>query len=426
MIFRHRAPRSRGVRLVLAAVLGLAAVSCERVSYYSYTGTAPQDDETSGTTTTPAGTTTGTGAPSVTRAAVLEAVGVCAASLYAEVDAAAAQLANATSTAAASPDPAAAQAARDAWIATIDAWQQAEVIRVGPAGPATSPGGKGMRDLVYSWPLVSRCLVEQKLAAKSYESASFFATALVNMRGLAALEYLLFYEGTDNECSASASINTSGAWAALSADDLAARKRAYASAAAADVAAQVKALATAWSPSGGNFAAEVAAAGQDGSIFSTDRVALNVVSDGLFYVDTELKDGKLGKPLGLVECASAACPEAVESRYARRSRAHVKNNLIGFRRVFDGCDAAGNVGFDDLLTALGQGALAADMSANVEAALAAADALPGDDIAAALETDKEKVAALHAAVKKITDALKTELVTVLDLELPQSVEGDND
>ena len=33
---------------------------------------------------------------------------------------------------------------------------------------------------------------------------------------------------------------------------------------------------------------------------------------------------------------------------------------------------------------------------------------------------------LHAAVKRITDNLKTEFVTVLDLELPQVLEGDND
>jgi hypothetical protein len=36
------------------------------------------------------------------------------------------------------------------------------------------------------------------------------------------------------------------------------------------------------------------------------------------------------------------------------------------------------------------------------------------------------VRALYDAVKGVTDVLKTEVVTVLDLELPQKVEGDND
>lgn len=411
--------------LFAAGVLVLAAPGCERVSYFSQSAAA-EGGEGAGVDTPTTSATTATEAPSVTRAAVLNAVGLCAASLYGEAAAAADTFAAASATAAASPDAAKIQAARDAWASAIDAWQQAELIRVGPAGPVGTPGGEGKRDFVYSWPLVSRCLVEQKLVAKSYESSSFFDTALVNMRGLAAAEYLLFYEGADNGCSSSASINTTGDWQALSAAELAARKRAYASAVAADVAAQVRGIADAWSGPGGGFAASLASAGQTGSIFATDRVAMNLVSDGLFYLDTETKDRKLAVPLGLVDCAEATCPEAVESRYARRSRTHVKNNLIGFRRVLAGCDADGGVGFDDLLEALGKGALAADMKANIEAAIAAADALPADDLAEVLAADKEKVVALHAAVKKITDDLKTEFVTVLDLELPQSVEGDND
>ena len=421
------APNPLVVPVLAASALAFAAAAgCERVSYYSLTGSAPDDEEPGTTTEAPVTTGTDTTAPTVTRAAVLEAVGICAAALYGEAAVAADELRVAAAAAAEGPSPEKTKAARDAWAKAIDLWQQADMIRVGPAGPASTPGGKDMRDLVYSWPLVSRCLVEQTLVAETYETSGFFSTALVNMRGLAAAEYLLFYEGTDNACSAAASINSAGTWAALSAQELSARKLAYGSTVAADVAAQVKTIADAWSKTGGDFTAQLASAGQGGSIFSTDRLAMNTVSDGLFYLDTEAKDGKLGKPLGLVDCASATCPEAVESRYAKRSRTHLKNNLIGFERIFAGCDEAKGMGFDDLLDALGKGSLAASMNADIDAAIAAADALPSDDVAEAMEQDKAKVAALHAAIKKITDALKTEFVTVLDLELPQTVEGDND
>ena len=59
-------------------------------------------------------------------------------------------------------------------------------------------------------------------------------------------------------------------------------------------------------------------------------------------------------------------------------------------------------------------------------AIVAADAVPHDDLAKALNTAPTSVLDLHAAVKSITDLLKTEFVSVLDLEAPQSVEGDND
>ena len=44
----------------------------------------------------------------------------------------------------------------------------------------------------------------------------------------------------------------------------------------------------------------------------------------------------------------------------------------------------------------------------------------------ALYVDPSRVRALHAAVKAITDPLKTEFLTVLNLDLPKVSEGDND
>jgi hypothetical protein len=44
----------------------------------------------------------------------------------------------------------------------------------------------------------------------------------------------------------------------------------------------------------------------------------------------------------------------------------------------------------------------------------------------ALASDPQKVRAVYDAVKALTDPLKTEFVTVLNLELPRTSEGDND
>lgn len=426
---RARARRfSLGV-IASAAVALAAGGGCERVAYYSSTegGGDPAPTTTTAVATT---TATGTGTTStftpkpVTRARVLESIGVCAASLYGEAAAAADKLRAATAAAAA--DPSKKEEARAAWNDAIDLWQQTEMIAVGPAGPATVPGGKGLRDVVYSWPLVSRCLVEQQIVSKAYEKSDFFSVALLNMRGLAAAEYLLFYGGADNACSSSSSINTQGTWAALGEAELAKRKAAYASVLGDDVAKQLGVIAGGWSASGGNFASELANAGKSGALFETDQLAMNAVTDGLFYLEKGVRDLKIGRPLGLLECDTATCPELVESLFARRSRDHIKNNLIGFRRVFAGCAEGEDVGLDDLLAALGAGDLAARMTADTDAAIAAADALPSSDVAVAILQDPAKVLALHAAIKKITNELKTQFATVLDVELPKTVEGDND
>ncbi|AKT39420.1 imelysin family protein [Chondromyces crocatus] len=421
--------RSRDVRLLAGApiaagfVLYALSSGCERVSYYSISGGDPSGPGAPTTTTTGPGAGPGT---EVTRAQVLAAVGACAAPLYQSVATAVAEFDTATR-AAVGGDAEARTTAREAWTKTIGLWQQAEVIRIGAAGPAALPHGQALRDYMYSWPLTSRCLMEQTLTSKAYEAPTFAQTALINMRGLAAAEYLLFYEGSDNACNATASINSAGTWAALGAAEIAARKAAYAAVVTTDLTARSRQLADSWAPDQGNFGAILGAAGTSGSPFASAQAALNAVSDGMFYVEREVKDMKLGRPLGVWgECASTSCPEAVESRYALIAAEHVKNNLIGFRRLFAGCEESENIGFDDLLVSIGAGSLAERMTADVDGAIATAEAMSNPDLVEGLSTRRSEVEALHASVKRITDALKTEFVSVLDLELPQVVEGDND
>lgn len=411
----------------LLAAFGFVALQagCERVSYYSFGGetTDPTGPEPSDVTVGPGG---GEGENVVTRGMVLEGVATCAVSLYADFEARAVTFAEAAEAFADDPTDENRDAARAAWRETIGAWQQAEIIRVGPAAQPSIPGGRGLRDLVYSWPLVSRCLVEQRVVSRAYEDENFGQTALINTRGLAAAEYLLFYEGTDHGCGPNSSLETTGSWAALGAQELAARKRAYAAVVAADVVNVARSISEGWAARDGGFATVLADAGGSGSPFASEQAALNVLSDGLFYVEVELKDMKLGRPLGKMDCAEATCPDAVESQYAGAARDHIKNNLLGFRRVFAGCDEASATGFDDLLRSVGAGELANEMVADVDAAVVASDALATSDLVEALASDKAGVEALHAAVKQVTDALKTEFVGVLDLQPPMNVEGDND
>jgi predicted lipoprotein len=405
----------------LAALAALAG-GCERIGFYS-TGRSSAAATTTTTTTAGASVTTG-GMTATTRASLLEAVASCTAGLYDSFQKVAEEFEVAAGEAKA--NPAAQEKAREAWGKAIDVWQRAELFQFGPAGPSSGPGGEALRDHIYAWPLVSRCLIEQNIVSKAYESDSFGASALVNTKGLAAAEYLLFFEGTENACSPASPINASGQWAALSPSDLAIRKAHYASSVAVDVAARARALVKAWSPDSGNFGAQLVNAGGSGSVYASDQAALNAVSDAMFYIEATVKDVKVARPLGLIDCEEASCPEALESRYAGRSKAHIRNNLLGLRMLMVGCDEGEGVGFDDLLISIGASAVAEKLTLGVSGALATVDAIAADDLKKALEEDRASVEALHASVKAITDVMKTDFITVLDLELPKLLEGDND
>ena len=358
------------------------------------------------------------------RADLLQAFGECAQRQAGAFAPAAEALA--TATLAAQSDPAALEGARAAWRTTIDAWQTNEMLQFGPGGPKARAGGKDFRDSVYSWPLGGRCAIEEKLVDKSYEGGAL-AAALVNVRGLLAIEFLLFSDSADNACTPAAAINASGSWAALGPAEIAARKLAYAHEAAKLLAPKARELEAAWSPSGGNFLAEFTSAGKGSRTYGSDAIAFNVVSDALFYLEYELKDIKLALPMGLRGCETATCPEGVESLYARHSKTQIRQNLVGARLLLEGCgEQNAGLGFDDMLVAVGQNQLASEMSSGLVAALAAADAIQGDDLAAAIATQRPQVDALYAAVKVVTDRLKTDFVSVLDLEIPRRVEGDND
>ena len=316
-------------------------------------------------------------------------------------------------------------AAQQAWRDASALWAQAELMQLGPAGVmGVVAGGADYRDAIYSWTLVNRCRTDQELVEGNYSNASAFASEAVNVRGLDALEYLLFQSGTSNACPAPNVINTDGSWSAI-VDEVDQRRADYAATLALLLRQDAEELRDAWTPSAGDFVAELAT---PGATYNGTQAALNAVSDAMFYLEKQTKDMKLGTPVGLGECDDEICPDALESTYAGFSKEQVRGNIIGFQRLFHGQDdpAGDALGFDDYLRASGAADLADQMAADLVTALAAVDDIEEDSLADALQSDRDSVEALYFAVKAVTDQLKTQFISVLNLELPQAVEGDND
>lgn len=361
-------------------------------------------------------------APRLDRGELLRSFGRCTVERYTTFESAAGGLATATAAWADAPDDARRAAARTAWERAIDAWEPVDILRYGPATDFEQPGGRNLRAGIYAWPDVNRCLIEQQLVSRAYERPDFGELA-TSTRGLAAIEYLLFYPGDDNACAATEAINTGGAWAMLTADERTRRKAAYARAAAADVATRARALVAAWQPAG--FADQLATAGRGSTLFATQQVAISAVAEGLFALDTDVKDLRLATALGLRACATGTCPAALESPYAGRGRTHLRNNLAGARMLLQGCAAGGNLGYDDLLASAGAPSLAASLLRDLAAAEAAVDALPAAPLVDTLARDPAALRRVHDAVKALTDALKMEFTMTLQIRSTR-VEGDND
>lgn len=339
----------------------------------------------------------------------------------------AATLASAVDRWAASGDAADLDAARQAWIAAMETWQLAELTQFGPAGAmSNTAGGEDLRDLIYSWPVVNACRVDQELARESYAEAGAIAEFPLNARGLDALEYLLFVPTTDNACLAGSGVNRDGSWDALGDATILSRRAAYAVAVSNQVADDAQSLVTWWSTDGQDFLSELRTAGAGSSTYRSASEALNAVTDAFFYIEKETKDMKLAIPAGIIACDTDACPEAVESPWAGRSLDHIRANTVAMQRLFHGGDPAGtDPGFDDWLTELGADALADRMAADFTDVLEALDAIDLPLEQAVVE-QPERVDAAHTALRTLVTDLKTQFITTLDLELPARAEGDND
>lgn len=348
---------------------------------------------------------------------------------YRELATRAAALERATDAYASSLSDADRDAARSAWIAAMDSVERAELLQIGPAAMAVPeiPGGRGLRDAIYTFP-TNRCLASIVVEQRTYDDLATLATQPAFARGMGAVEYYLFYEGGDHGCDPAASPRVDDAvWDALGAEGVRQRRAEAAHASAQIVRDSADALVSAWASGKGDFAGQLARAGEGGSVYPTSQAALNAIYWALYYVDRAIKDMKLGLPTGLSElCGVESCPGLVESRYAHRSTEHLAANLVAVQEIYLGGPAGTEaIGFDDLLRAVGQDDLATDMALAISDGVAAAQALPSVD-PTTFDEHEPALEAMHASVQAITSLLKNELAAVLGLTPPPGAGEDND
>jgi predicted lipoprotein len=355
-----------------------------------------------------------------TRRALREQAADCATWEYCRFASTANALSSELDSYATAPSPATLESARAAYRRAMEQWSEVELFQFGPlASNQLSAGrdvaqGQGIRELIYAWPLVARQRVEEQVANRNYESG--WDGVFVTARGLFALDYLLFYPGSDTQCAPGSVCGKN--WKALDADEIAARKQAYAGALGDDIVASVKRLQEAWSPDAGNFRPVLV----DATGYMDEAEAMKVISWSLLYVEREVKDWKLGVPSGHTVNAPVS---SAETPYSGLGTQAIRANLRGFQRLFQGCGEGGaGLGFDDWLVEAGHPELAGDITAALGNALAAADAFPPFPNATPAELE-----AFYQTVKALTNLLKNDLFgsgSPIGLGLPPGIQGDTD
>jgi uncharacterized protein len=310
--------------------------------------------------------------------------------------------------------------ARDAYSRAFSLASLIELLQFGPyPSQSTSAGkdqyqGKGYRENVYSWPQSSRCRVEEQIVGRGY--AQSMKAVLVSARGFFALDYLLHYDGSDTECAPNST--AAKAWATLGEEDLVAAKVDYAVALGNDLLDQAQQLRADWSPDKGNFTPQLV----DTLGYPSEQEAMKAMAWSLLYIERDVKDWKLGIPAGHTTGAPVSVAEAA---YSGLKIEAIRQNLLGFRALYQGCGPEGEGhGFDDWLREAGHPELAQEIIDAYVGAQAAADASPELDAAT-----PEQLEQLYQAIRLLTNLLKNDLFgagSPIGLTLPPGLEGDTD
>lgn len=346
---------------------------------------------------------------------LLESAGECSAYYACLFSNAAAELGRRVTGYADDPSEETLEQARSAWVEAMDVWAMAVPAQYGPVASvaADSYHGRGIGSFIHAWPSLNRCELEKQVVTRAYEEQGF-QRILPGARGLSALEYLLFYEGSDTACASNSS--TAKAWVELSADEITQAKRDYAKAVVEDVYLKAEELVNVWAGDGENFG--VTLANSEG--YGSEQEALNVVAWSLLYVYSEVRDLKVGPLAGI----GTALPNPM-SPYARVDLPSIHANLKAFRALFQGCGLEGEgIGFDDWLEAAGAGELSQDILQALQNIEAHAAELPPLH-----EASSEQMAAFYADLKVLSDLLKEQFFgsgSVLNLKLPASAASDTD
>jgi len=315
--------------------------------------------------------------------------------------------------------------AQNQWLTTINQWQLAEVMQIGPLTENSST----LRNNIYSWPVVSYCGVDQDVMfyrAGSINSVPYDITQrTATRRGLDTIEYLLYNDSLDHSCTNEVPILAT--WPDLSDQEKRIARCGFATEVANDIVTSANSLNDQWD----SYSETLKAAGEVNNEFADVHDGVNAVSDALFYIDSMVKDSKIGMPLGLFsnDCGGvgSVCVENVESPLSDQSVSHLLQNLKAFQQIFtgQGADGENTLGFDDYLIDVDDQATSDAIINSTQQAIADLEAYQ-QSLAAQLTIDAAVVETTHGKVKDVTDQLKTDFINSLALRLPVTSAGDND
>lgn len=280
----------------------------------------------------------------------------------------------------AAPSAATLTAARQAYLTARLPWESTEAFAFGPVAT------QGLDEVIDTWPL-NQVDLRNVLGSSAALTPAALRTLDGGLQGFHPIEYLLF--GADGQ-KPLAAITT--------------REYQFLSATAQNLHAATGQLLTAWLPTGGNFAAQLATAGPGNARYPSQKAAVQELVNGLISPADELGNSKIERPL------AQQSTELEEGRFSDSSKGDFAANLRGIENVYLGRygTAAPGVGVAALVASR-KPSLDTRFRQELSAALAAVAAIPGT-FGKAITQNPTAIQAAQAKVRTVQNTLQNEVL----------------
>lgn len=274
-----------------------------------------------------------------------------------------------------------------AWQATRSPWEQSESFLYGPVGieEVVDPA-------IDSWPVDVAAIDNIKASGAPITAASLATND--DARGFHTIEYFIWGIGGNK-----------------TADQIDAREIEFLKAAAADLQDNTQKLYDAWKTDGGNYAGNFILAGKTGSVYPSQKSALDEIAQGLVGIATEVATGKIEEPLR--GNAGGPKPEAEESRFSNNSKSDFANNIRSIQNIYLGDFNGGSgMGLSDVVV-LTNASLDASIKTKITDAIAAIELIPGT-FTNAIVNDRPAVENAQTKVNDLKVLLESQLLPFIN------------
>ncbi len=273
-------------------------------------------------------------------------------------------------------------AARQAWRDCRRPWEQSEGFLFGPVET------KGIDPSIDSWP-VNTIDLDAVLASSDALTKEYIDGLEGTVKGFHTIEYLLF--GTEGDKVIA---------------DFTAREFEYLISVSESLEGAIEELYDSWDPAEENFSKNVSEAGESGSIYVSQKAAMQEIVNGMIAIADEVANGKINDPFTQLDITLE------ESRFSANSKLDFQDNIRSIQNIYEGNYVTGTEGVSDFILET-DGALDAEVHASIQNAIDMIGAIPGT-FTEAIFANPTEVAAAQDAVRDLQSLMETKLKPVID------------